>query len=64
MILRVFCVLKRALFVTTTFIPVKKTRSINPKPRLITHTFCDGVANYLVLPPTPHKRASRPAPDL
>ena len=25
---------------------------------------CDGVANCLVLPPTPHKRASRPAPDL
>ena len=27
------------------------------------HT-CNGVANCLVLPPTPHKRASRPAPDL
>ena len=25
---------------------------------------CNGVANCLVLPPTPHKRASRPAPDL
>ena len=25
---------------------------------------CNGVANCLVLSPTPHKRASRPAPDL
>ena len=40
MILRVFCVSKRALFVTTRFIPVIKTRPINPKPRLITPTFC------------------------
>ena len=25
---------------------------------------CNGVANCVVLSPTPHKRASRPAPDL
>ena len=28
------------------------------------HIVCNGVANCVVLPPTPHKRASRPAPDL
>ena len=40
MILRVFCVSKRALFVTTTFIAVIKNLHYKPKTSLNNSTFC------------------------